>query len=149
RSSDLVPSSVGAMVNERVTVEDILPAIPQLALDDDSGFILVPPYEFKRKRNYMIQEADYMEYSISLIHYDLELEQSTAFFEYNSGRFLKVGVFPEQLVQFPMLVNGVPIIRGLIVACIGIRFFGSEKSYGYLNTKECNPVSLIGCYFRV
>src|SRR5690606_17444440 len=96
----------------------------------------------------MIQEADYMEYSISLIHYDFKLEQATAFAQYDSGRFLKTGGFPEQVAEFPTLANGVPIAYGLIVAGIGSRYVGSDRSYGYLNTNECNPVCLVGSFYK-
>src|SRR5690606_37031136 len=107
-----LPLSAVMPVNEWVKVEDILQGLSDMVIDQNLVYISIPAYEFKRKRNYMIQEADYMEYSISLIHYDFKLEQATAFAQYDSGRFLKTGSFPEQVVEFPMLVNGVPIANG-------------------------------------
>jgi len=144
----LIPGSEKIPVNQQLKVEEVLSGVPAITIWDGLCIVHVPQYEFKRKRNYFMQEADYLEYSISLVHYDFDLKLATAMHDYNSGRFPKTDDFPERVLEIPLTLPGRKIERGLIIACVAIRFFASKASYGYLNTKECNPVCMIGAVYK-
>jgi len=143
-----IPGSQKIRVNHYLKVEEVLSGVPAMDIRDGLCIVHVPQYEFKRKRNYFMQEADYLEYSISLVHYDFDLKLATAMHDYNSGRFPKTDDFPGRILEIPLTLSGRKIERGLIIACVAIRFFASKASYGYLNTKECNPVCMIGAVYK-
>src|SRR5690554_5665855 len=142
------------VINSNAKVDDILVRNPKLSINGDIFIISFPKFDsfpglsrLGGSRN-IIKDASYISFGFTLIYYDFSsgLAEVVSYFE--SERFILPEGFGEQHIEIPLTVNDVPIEKGLLVFAFGLRFFSSQQSFGYLNTKRFNPNAILGSWYK-
>jgi len=145
---EIVSGTQNTPINAYLRVEEVLLAFPKMKFENDQCIIDFPLYKHQKKRGSFIHEATCFEYSVSMIHYDFKEDLALPLLDWNSGRYHLSDGFPENRIDVPLRINDEWVQNGLIVVCFGIRFFAAMESYGYLNTKEINPTSILGIVYK-
>ncbi len=141
-------------INSNVKVDDILIRNPKLDINGNICSISFPKFDsfprlsrFGGSRN-IIKDASYISFGFTLIHYDFSSGLTEVVSNFESERFILPEGFDEQHIEIPLVVNEIPIEKGLLVFAFGLRFFTSQQSFGYLNTKRFNPSTILGVWYK-
>lgn len=133
-------------INENILLEDILIQLPEVDVNNNKLFFWLPPNK-EINRLPSLEGAFFMEFTISLIHYDFQLKLAEVIYTSNSGRRYITQGFEEQEIEVE-LPDSYWKSEGLILVCFGLRFFSSSESYGYLNSEKLNPTEIIGMWYK-
>lgn len=133
-------------INENILMEDILFQLPEVDIDNNKIFFWLPPNK-EINRLASLEGCFFIEFSVSLIHYDFQLKFAEVIYTNNSGRrHISQGLEEQEIeVELP---DSYWKKEGLIIVCVGLRFFFSSESYGYLNSEKMNPTEIVGMWYK-
>jgi len=142
-------AGTGAMlINRNLQAADVLPAKPSIQVQDGTCRLQLPTFSRDSCTRKLPADAAFISYGLTVVHYDFELESAMAIFDFDSERFLISQGFEAREIEVPMLRDGIAIDSGLLFVGFGLRFFASQQSFGYLNTKQFNPCTLLGVWYK-
>src|SRR5690606_25128086 len=110
--------------------------------------IQIPEFIPGKEVRKALDNAAYISYGFTLIHYDFENESADVIHVYDSERFAIASGFPAREFEIPLSGNEVPVTEGLLLLGFGLRFFASLQSFGYLNSKAFNPCGVLGAWYK-
>lgn len=143
--------SVGAAenlaINKKVSIEEVLNEVPLIDFNGEKVSVLIPAHKEIEKHELMKNTVS-MEYSISLIHYNIHLKMAEVAHVLNSGRNYLTEGLPEKIYEFSLVDDERSIRDGLVILCFGLRFFESSISYGYMNSLKFNPTAILGMWWK-
>src|SRR5690606_27285484 len=85
---DQVPFDRFWGINKGPRIQQVLKLSPDANVIDNVCVLQLPKIELNRSSNKYIQRANYISYSIVLIHYDFDTGTARTIFEHNSERML-------------------------------------------------------------
>jgi len=144
-----LPDSRRMAISKHLKTEDMFNGHVRANIEDDVCEVRIPHYDPERVSWKLRNRADCMEFAFTLIHYDFENDHAEVIGNYTSERLWTYHQHSARTISVPLKsTSGEDITKGLIAVCFGIRFYAAMDSAGYLNTKEINPTSMVGVWYR-
>lgn len=134
-------------INKNVLIEDVLTGSPLIDFNEGKISILIPEHQ-EIEKHPLMKGVMSLEYSVSLIHYDINRKFAEVTHAINSGRNYLTEGLSEKIHEFQLVDDERSIKDGLLILCFGLRFFESSISYGYINSSELNPTAILGMWWK-
>ena len=145
---NLVPFDRFWSINKGPRLQQVLRLSPEANMSKNGCIVDLPKIEISSSFDKFIRRANYISYSIILIHYDFENDTAGIAFEYHSERMLMSRVPDAEELVITLDNLNPPAVKGLLMLCYGLRFFAMQNSYGYTNSKNFNPCGVLGVWYK-
>lgn len=139
---------------KRVHPAAILYGKPRMEIEGEQALVKIPSLTYMgslKSRHYRVpRNLASLENAVTLVHYDFDTESAQVIYTWESDRHPYRGGEDNRMDLKPDLVDveGNPIENGLLIAAYNMRTFATDTSSAYLNSKDFNPLSVLGVWVK-
>lgn len=141
----LIPSTENIKIHTKQSDVDIFPSV---SVVDGRVFISVKEFGIPPSALRCLPNAEYMELTFSLIHYDFDSELAQPVYQYSWNREVIGSMVSSKELEVDLSGLEIPGMNGLLLPCFGIRFYAYRESSSYLNSGAFNPFSVLGIWYK-
>jgi|GEM_PF-2021711 len=144
---NLIPDTDYLEINPKSDVNRYFGVLPNLIVDNNEIVVQVEAIKFGNYKKLALKDANNFQICISLVHYTFD--------EVYAGTYLyKSDVFTtfkgSDGIEFRIDLDTLepPVKNMLIIVCYGLFFSPTNEIPHYLNTKDFNPIGVLGMYYK-
>jgi len=134
-------------INPKSNIDRYFGVLPNCVADNNEIVVQVEAIKFGNYKQLALKDANNFQICVSLVHYNFDevyagtyLYKSDVFTTFEGSDGIEFRIDLDTLEQ--------PIKNKLIIICYGLYFSPNGDISHYLNTKDFNPIGVLGMYYK-